>query len=47
MYLLYEISVSKHGLKAVVNADVIQDLHGYLMVVLITCSTTKMEFQQI
>lgn len=47
MYLLYEISVSKHGLKAVIDANVIQNLQGYLMVVLITCRPTKMEFKHI
>lgn len=47
MNLLYEISVSEHGLKAVINTNVIHNLHGYLMVVLITCRPTKMEFTHI
>lgn len=41
LYLRYAVSVHKHALETVVDADVIQDSHGYLTVVLIACITTK------
>ena len=38
---MYAVGVNKHALEAVVDADVVQDPHGYLTVVLITYMTTN------